>query len=163
MTAVRLRTISYLRIPATGKNVIQKIYPGHQTSQSQAKNSHARLVIYLDIASYLTSFSQGKESVGAVFFFSFFFFRRLCCWENSGVKDCKNRAAQGSLSTFYLFIYFFVCQMTCLVIVYSRTFFNRPPFILKVLIASYYRTKFSKSLKKEFSLRATCSLSRAFV
>ena len=44
--------------------------PGGQTRQSQAKNSHARLVIYLGIASYLTSFSQGKESVGA--FFSFF-------------------------------------------------------------------------------------------
>ena len=95
--------MSYLRIPATGKNVIQKIYPDHQTSQSQAKNSHVRLVIYLGIASYLTSFSQGKESVGA--FFSFFSSALL--WENTDVRGCKNRAAQGSLNAFYLSIYLF--------------------------------------------------------
>lgn len=55
-----MRTISYLRIAATEKNLIQKIYPGHPTNKPQAKNSPARLVIYLGIACYLMSFFSGK-------------------------------------------------------------------------------------------------------
>ena len=131
--------MSYLRIPATGKNVIQKIYPDHQTSQSQAKNSHVRLVIYLGIASYLTSFSQGKESVGAFFFFFFVSFV-VGKIPTSATVRTKQLKGHGPLFI-YLSIYF-ICQMTCLVIVYSRTFFNRLPFILIALIASSHRTKF---------------------
>ena len=100
-----MRSISYLKIPATGKNVIQKIYPGHQTSQSQAKNSHARLVIYLGIASYLANFSQGKESVGAFFFFFFvsFVVEKIPTSETVRTKQLK-----GHCPLFiYLFILFF--------------------------------------------------------